>query len=488
MEHYTNINAMVQAADLTLPPPEKEPDRQYYFIKKLQQHIAQKEQEKGRKLTCNIKTFGCQMNARDSEKILGILQTIGYEETDSEQADLVLYNTCTVRENANLKVYGRLGQLKRYKSKNPDMLTILCGCMMQEPEVIERIKKSYRNVDIIFGTHNIFKLAELLAMRLFDQDAKRMIIDIWKDTTEIVEELPNSRKYSFKGGVNIMFGCNNFCSYCIVPYVRGRERSREPEDIIEEIKGMVADGVVEVMLLGQNVNSYGKTLEHPISFAQLLRQVEQIEGLERIRFMTSHPKDLSDDLIQVMKESKKICRHLHLPLQAGSSRILQAMNRRYTKEQYLALAKKIRQEIPDISLTTDLIVGFPGETAADVDETIEVVKEVQYDNAFTFIYSKRTGTPAAAMDDQIDEAVVKERFDRLLATVNEISHKLSYRFEGRDMDVLVEGVNDHDSTLLTGRMGNNMLVHFPGDESLIGQIVKVHLDESKGFYYMGTRL
>ena len=220
MEHYTNINAMVQAADLTLPPPEKEPDRQYYFIKKLQQHIAQKEQEKGRNLTCNIKTFGCQMNARDSEKILGILQTIGYEETDSEQADLVLYNTCTVRENANLKVYGRLGQLKRYKSKNPDMLTILCGCMMQEPEVIERIKKSYRNVDIIFGTHNIFKLAELLAMRLFDQDAKRMIIDIWKDTTEIVEELPNSRKYSFKGGVNIMFGCNNFCSYCIVPYVR----------------------------------------------------------------------------------------------------------------------------------------------------------------------------------------------------------------------------------------------------------------------------
>ena len=486
MEHYTNINAMVQAADLTLPPPEKEPDRQYYFIKKLQQHIAQKEQEKGRKLTCNIKTFGCQMNARDSEKILGILQTIGYEETDSEQADLVLYNTCTVRENANLKVYGRLGQLKRYKSKNPDMLTILCGCMMQEPEVIERIKKSYRNVDIIFGTHNIFKLAELLAMRLFDQDAKRMIIDIWKDTTEIVEELPNSRKYSFKGGVNIMFGCNNFCSYCIVPYVRGRERSREPEDIIEEIKGMVADGVVEVMLLGQNVNSYGKTLEHPISFAQLLRQVEQIEGLERIRFMTSHPKDLSDELIEVMKHSKKICRHLHLPLQSGSTRILKAMNRHYTKEQYVDLALKIRREIPDIAITTDIIVGFPGETKEDVEETIDVIKKVQFENAFTFIYSKRTGTPAAAMENQVPEAEVKENFNNVLKTVQDTARSRVGNLLGQTVTVLVEEKNEQDDSLVTGRMSNNTIVHFPGGEDLIGTLAEVHLDECHGFYYTGT--
>ena len=485
MEHYTNINAMVQAADLTLPPPEKEPDRQYYFIKKLQQHIAQKEQEKGRKLTCNIKTFGCQMNARDSEKILGILQTIGYEETDSEQADLVLYNTCTVRENANLKVYGRLGQLKRYKSKNPDMLTILCGCMMQEPEVIERIKKSYRNVDIIFGTHNIFKLAELLAMRLFDQDAKRMIIDIWKDTTEIVEELPNSRKYSFKGGVNIMFGCNNFCSYCIVPYVRGRERSREPEDIIEEIKGMVADGVVEVMLLGQNVNSYGKTLEHPISFAQLLRQVEQIEGLERIRFMTSHPKDLSDELIEVMGKSKKICKHLHLPVQSGSSRILKLMNRKYDKEQYLELAAKLRREIPDLSLTTDIIVGFPGETEEDFEDTMDVVRKVQYDSAFTFIYSKRTGTPAAAMDDQIPEEVVKDRFDRLLKLAQSIATTQCSRDTGKTLEVLVEEVNEKDPSMVSGRLSNNTVVHFKGDSSLIGTICKVKMIESKGFYYLG---
>ena len=488
MEHYTNINAMVQAADLTLPPPEKEPDRQYYFIKKLQQHIAQKEQEKGRKLTCNIKTFGCQMNARDSEKILGILQTIGYEETDSEQADLVLYNTCTVRENANLKVYGRLGQLKRYKSKNPDMLTILCGCMMQEPEVIERIKKSYRNVDIIFGTHNIFKLAELLAMRLLDQDAKRMIIDIWKDTTEIVEELPNSRKYSFKGGVNIMFGCNNFCSYCIVPYVRGRERSREPEDIIEEIKGMVADGVVEVMLLGQNVNSYGKTLEHPISFAQLLRQVEQIEGLERIRFMTSHPKDLSDELIEVMKNSKKICRHLHLSLQSGSTKILKRMNRKYTKEDYLNLAEKIRREIPDIALTTDIIVGFPGETDQEFEDTLDVVEKVKFEQVYMFIYSRRVGTPGDRMENQVPEEQKHIRFDKLKALVESQIAENNQKYVGTTQKVLVEGTSKNNDDMLTGRTDSNKVVVFEGDKSLIGKMAEIKVISEHMWYLKGEIL
>lgn len=482
---HEELEQILNDIDLTKEAPAQEPQRQYYYMKRARQIVAQQEEVLGHRPTACAVTFGCQMNAKDSEKLIGILETIGYEMIEDESADLVFYNTCTVRDNANQRVYGRLGFLNTMKKKNPHKIIALCGCMMQETTVIEKIKKSYSFVDLIFGTHNIYKFAELL-VAVYNSD--RMVIDIWKDTDKIVEDLPAERKYSFKAGVNIMYGCNNFCTYCIVPYVRGRERSRNPKDIIREIEQLVSEGVVEVMLLGQNVNSYGKTLEEPMTFAELLREVEKIEGLQRIRFMTSHPKDLSDDLIQVMKESKKICRHLHLPLQAGSSRILQAMNRRYTKEQYLALAKKIRQEIPDISLTTDLIVGFPGETAADVDETIEVVKEVQYDNAFTFIYSKRTGTPAAAMDDQIDEAVVKNRFDRLLATVNEISHELSYRFEGRDMDVLVEGVNDHDSTLMTGRMGNNMLVHFPGDESLIGQIVKVHLDKSKGFYYMGTML
>ena len=485
---YTEIEEQIQDMDISGPPPDQEPARQYYFIKKVRQQIQQKEQELSRKLTCHIKTFGCQMNARDSEKILGILTVMGYEETDTEQADLVLYNTCTVRENANLKVYGRLGQLKRYKEKNPEMLTILCGCMMQEPEVITKIKKSYRNVDIIFGTHNIFKLAELLAMRLFEPEAKRMIVDIWKNTTEIVEELPNARKYPFKGGVNIMFGCDNFCSYCIVPYVRGRERSREPEDILEEIRSMVQDGVVEIMLLGQNVNSYGKTLENPITFAGLLRQVEEIEGLQRIRFMTSHPKDLSDELIEVMGQSDKICKHLHLPLQSGSSRLLKVMNRHYTKEAYLELVDKIRKINPDIALTTDIIVGFPGETEEDFAETLDVVERVGYDSAFTFIYSKRTGTPAAAMEEQIPEDIVKQRFDKLLARVQDIAAERADRAVGAVEDVLVEEVNGQDATMMTGRTGKNYIVHFPGDKSLIGQIIPVKICESKGFYYIGERI
>ena len=426
------------------------------------------------------------MNARDSEKILGIMQMIGYEETDSEEADFLLYNTCTVRENANLKVYGRLGQLKKQKEKNPDMVIALCGCMMQEKEVVEKIEKSYRNVDLIFGTHNIFKLAELLSIKLLDQRAKRkMLVDIWEGTTEIVEDLPNERKYFFKGGVNIMFGCNNFCSYCIVPYVRGRERSREPEDIIAEIECMVQDGVVEVMLLGQNVNSYGKNLKQPITFAQLLRRVEQIEGLERIRFMTSHPKDLSDELIEVMGNSKKICHHMHLPLQSGSSRLLEVMNRHYTKEDYLLLVEKLRKAVPDIALTTDIIVGFPGETKEDFEETLDMVRKAEYDSAFTFLYSKRTGTPAAAMEDQIPEEVAKERFDRLLKEVQKISAQKAQERTKTVHTVLAEEVNQQDSSLLTGRSSQNYLVHFPGSKEQIGTFVKVRLEECKGFYYLG---
>ena len=468
--------------DLTKEAPAQEPQRQYYYMKKARQIVAEQEKTLGRRPTACAVTFGCQMNAKDSEKLIGILETIGYEIIEDESADLVFYNTCTVRDNANQRVYGRLGFLNTMKKKNPHKIIALCGCMMQETTVIEKNKKSYSFVDLIFGTHNIYKFAELLTT-VYQSD--RMVIDIWKDTDKIVEDLPAERKYSFKSGVNIMFGCNNFCSYCIVPYVRGRERSRNPKDIIREIEQLVSEGVVEVMLLGQNVNSYGKNLEEPMTFAQLLREVEKIEGLKRIRFMTSHPKDLSDELIQVMKESKKICRHLHLPLQAGSTRILTAMNRRYTKEQYLALAKKIRQEIPDISLTTDLIVGFPGETAADVDETIEVVKEVQYDNAFTFIYSKRTGTPAAAMENPVSEQEIKENFDRLLKVVQETARERVQRLEGQTLEALVEEVNEQDASLLTGRLSNNTIVHFPGDKELVGSIVNVKLKECHGFYYIG---
>jgi tRNA-2-methylthio-N6-dimethylallyladenosine synthase len=468
--------------DLSQPAPAQEPQRQYYYIARLKELIAEKSARLGRPLTSCIKTFGCQMNARDSEKLRGILELAGYQISESEESDFVLYNTCTVRENANLKVYGHLGYLSNLKKKNPEMVIGLCGCMMQEPEVVEKIKKSYRFVDLIFGTHNIYKFAELLVTSF---ESERMVIDLWKDTDKIVEDLPTERTYSFKSGVNIMFGCNNFCSYCIVPYVRGRERSRKPEDIINEIRKLVADGVVEIMLLGQNVNSYGKGLDEEITFAQLLQRVEQIEGLERIRFMTSHPKDLSDELIEVMKHSKKICRHLHLPLQSGSSEILKRMNRKYTKEQYLALADKLRREIPDLAITTDIIVGFPGETEEDFQETLDVVRRVRYDSAFTFIYSKRTGTPAAAMENQVPEDVVKDRFGRLLTLVQDISKEMAEKIEGEIQPVLVEQINEHDDSLVTGRLSNNLLVHFPGTKELIGKIVKVHLKECKGFYYTG---
>ena len=479
------MEKIIDAMDLSQEAPVEEPQRQYWFMKKARRLVKEQSEKLGRPLTANITTFGCQMNARDSEKLVGILERIGYVEVPDENADFVIYNTCTVRENANLRVYGRLGYLHSLKKKNPHMMIGLCGCMMQEPQVVEKLKKSYSFVNLIFGTHNIYKFAELVVSSLLSD---RMIIDIWKDTDKIVEDLPVERKYPFKSGVNIMFGCNNFCSYCIVPYVRGRERSRNPKDIVREIERLVKDGVVEVMLLGQNVNSYGKNLDEPMTFAQLLTEIEKIEGLKRIRFMTSHPKDLSDELIEVMKNSKKICKHLHLPLQSGSSDILQKMNRRYDKEKYLNLVEKIRTAIPDISLTTDIIVGFPGETEEDFLETVDVVKKVRYDSAFTFIYSKRTGTPAAVMENQVPEDVVKDRFNRLLETVQTIGREMSARDTGKVMEVLVEEQNSQDKHLMTGRLSNNLLVHFEGDTSLIGQLCQVRLDECRGFYYMGTKV
>lgn len=467
----------------TAAAPDTEPRRQYFFMDRASEYVRKMSGDLGRPLTFTVTTFGCQMNARDSEKLTGILERIGYvEEADEERSDFVIYNTCTVRENANQRVYGRLGQLGRLKKKNPHMMIALCGCMMQEPEVVEKLKKSYGFVDLIFGTHNIYKFAELLATRM---ESGRTVIDIWKDTDRIVEDLPSERKYPFKSGVNIMFGCNNFCSYCIVPYVRGRERSRDPEAIIREIRRLVSDGVAEVMLLGQNVNSYGKNLEQPMTFAQLLNKIEQIDGLERIRFMTSHPKDLSDELIEVMASSKKICRHLHLPVQSGSTAVLERMNRRYTKDGYLALVDRIKKAMPDISLTTDIIVGFPGETEEDFQDTLDVVRKVGYDSAFTFIYSRRTGTPAAVMEDQVPADVVKDRFDRLLKEVQDISAKRCAVHEGTVQTALVESVNDHDPSLVTGRLGNNLLVHFPGDSSMIGKFCDVRLKECRGFYYIG---
>lgn len=462
--------------------PTNEPDRQRYFINEDRKLLKLKEADLGRKLTFHVTTFGCQMNARDSEKLRGILEEIGYIPSESEDCDLVIYNTCTVRENADNRVYGRLGILHGYKKKNPGMKIAVCGCMIQEEHVVNRICKSYRFVDLLFGTHNVYQLAELLHESFMKEG---MTIHVLDKAEKIVEDLPQVRTYPFKAGVNIMYGCNNFCSYCIVPYVRGRERSRTPQAILREIEKQVEDGVVEVMLLGQNVNSYGKGLENPISFAELLLEIDKIPGLERIRFMTSHPKDLSQELIDAIAKSKHVCHHIHLPLQSGSSRLLKDMNRHYDKEAYLDLVRRIREAIPDVALTTDIIVGYPGETDEDFEETMDVVKQVGFDSAFTFEYSRRSGTPAATRPDQVAQEVVTERFNRLLKQVQEDGRNRAKALEGQTRTVLVEEVNREDDSLVSGRMENNSVVHFKGTSDLIGKIVPVHLTSCKGFYYLG---
>jgi len=437
----------------------------------------------GRRPCFTVVNFGCQMNARDSEKLRGVLRDSGFEETENEDdADVVIYNTCTVRENADEHVYGRLGHLNGIKEKHPERLIGLCGCMMQERRIVEKIKKSYPFVDLIFGTHNLGEFPRLLVRALSE---KKRVVEIIESKKTVEENLPVERKYSFKSGVNIMYGCNNFCSYCIVPYVRGREISRTPEAILAEVMKLRDDGVRKIMLLGQNVNSYGKGLEVPETFAGLLGRICRISGIDRVRFMTSHPKDLSQELIDAMAEYPAVCPHLHLPVQSGSTEILKRMNRHYTREDYLALVGRIREKIPDISLTTDIIVGFPGETEEDFKETLSLIREVGFDSAFTFIYSKRTGTPAAAMADQVPEEVVHERFDRLLAEVKKDAEARCARFKGRTMDVLVEEANKQPG-LVTGRIPNNLVVHFPGSKELIGKIVPVRLDECRGFYYIGT--
>lgn len=440
--------------------------------------------------TYKIVTFGCQMNAKDSEKLAGVLFEKGFKEIDSEEdADIVVFNTCTVRENANQKLYGHIGQLKSSYMKNKNKIIGICGCMMQEKDEVEKIQEKYPYIKLIFGTHNIDEFSSYIDEVL---KTNKKLIKVYDKAENIERVLPSKRVFSFKCGINIMFGCNNFCTYCIVPYVRGRERSRDVDIIIDEIKKCVSDGVIEVMLLGQNVNSYkGKASDKynfknndEVTFSELLSEVCKIDGLERVRFMTSHPKDLSDDLIYVIKNNKKVCRHIHLPIQSGSDTILEKMNRHYNREKYLNIVNKIRNEIEDVAITTDIIVGFPGETERDFNDTISIIKEVGYDAVFTFEYSKRTGTKAAIMPDQVPESVVKERFKRLLEVVEECSGANTKKYEGRVMDILVEGL-DKEKGKLTGRLSNNYLVHFEGDEKLIGKIVNVKLVKSKGFYFEG---
>lgn len=431
-----------------------------------------------------IQTFGCQMNEHDSEKLCSMIEEMGYEKgVFQEECDLIIYNTCAVRENAELKVYGNLGALKNQKRKNPDLKIAVCGCMMQQPHVVDEIKSKYKHVDLVFGTHNIYKFPELL---MTSMDSEQMLVDVWDVDGEVVEGLRSNRKFELKAFVNIMYGCNNFCTYCIVPYTRGRERSREVDDILNEIKELVKNGTKEVTLLGQNVDSYGKTLENPITFAELLRKVNEIEGLLRIRFMTSHPKDISDEVIYAMRDCDKVCEYLHLPVQCGSSSLLKKMNRHYTKEYYLEIIEKAKKEIPDIAFSTDLMIGFPGETEEDVLDTIDVVRKVKYDTAFTFIYSKRKGTPAANMENQIPEDVKHERFNKVLSAVNEEIAKISESYKDKVVEVLVEGKSKTDENLLTGRTRQNKLVNFTGGtDDLIGKLVNVKITNPKSFSLQG---
>ena len=436
-----------------------------------------------------IQTFGCQMNEHDSENLAGMLDAMGYEATlMTNDCDLIIYNTCAVRENAELKVYGNLGHLKLAKRKNPDLKIAVCGCMMQQPHVVKEIKSRYKHVDLVFGTHNLYKFPELLTNTM---DSDKLLVDVWDVDGEVVEGLRSSRKFELKAFVNIMYGCNNFCTYCIVPYTRGRERSRTPEDIINEIKDLAAKGTKEITLLGQNVDSYGKTLEEDITFAELLRMVNEIEGIERIRFMTSHPKYISDEVIYAMRDCDKVCEFLHLPVQCGSSRLLKKMNRHYTKEDYLRIIEKAKAEVPDIAFSTDLMIGFPGETEEDLLDTIDVVEKVKYDNAFTFIYSKREGTPAAKMEDQIPEDVKHERFNRVLSKVNEILVDLNASYVGKTVEVLIEGKSKTDESKFTGRTRQNKLVNFTvknPEANLLGTLMNVKITESNTFSLVGEEV
>ena len=436
----------------------------------------------GKGKTYYIHTYGCQANERDGETLAGIFEMMGYTAAkEIEEADVILLNTCAIRENAEEKVFGKVGYVKNLKKKKPNLIFGLCGCMAQEEVVIKRILEKHPHIDLIFGTHNIHRLPTLLKEAMF---SKEMVVEVWSKEGDVIENTPVTRANGHKAWVNIMYGCNKFCTYCIVPYTRGKERSRLMDDIIEEVKGLKADGYQEITLLGQNVNSYGKDLEEDYDFATLLEEVAKT-GIARIRFTTSHPWDFSREMIEIINQYDNIMPYIHLPVQSGNTEILKLMGRRYTREQYLELFHMIKEVMPDCSITTDIIVGFPGETDEDFEETLDVVRKARYDSAFTFIYSKRSGTPAATMPDQVPEDVVKERFDRLLNLVNEISREKTKHLEGTVQSVLVEELNKKIPGYVTGRLSNNSVVHFEGCKELIGKIVDVNLKEAKGFYYMG---
>jgi tRNA-2-methylthio-N6-dimethylallyladenosine synthase len=423
------------------------------------------------------------MNEEDSEKLAGMLRSMDYEETlFRDKADVIIFNTCAVRENAELKVYGNLGALKALKKQNPDMILAVCGCMMQQKGVPEEILRKYKQVDIVFGTHNAHKFPEYLERA---RTENVQVCEIYEKETEIVEGIPIVRDSSVKAYVTIMYGCNNFCTFCVVPYVRGRERSRKPEDILNEIRQLVARGYKEVTLLGQNVNSYGLNLEESISFAELLRWVNEVEGLERVRFMTSHPKDIHEDVIRAISECDKVVEQVHLPVQSGSDRLLKKMNRNYTREKYMAIVDELKRKIPDVALTTDIIVGFPGETEEDFLETLRLVEEVKYDSAYTFIYSRRKYTPADRMEEQVPEDIKHDRFNRLVEVINRNSIAINKTYQDKTVEVLVEGKSKNNEEFMQGRTRTGKAVNFPGDETLTGKLVQVRITQARSFSLMG---
>lgn len=431
--------------------------------------------------TYHITTFGCQMNEHDSETIAGMLTEQGFAESpERDTADVAIINTCSVRENADKRFFGTLGQLKKIKKNNPDFTVCVCGCMMQQQHIIDSIKSKYPWVDLIFGTHNIHQFPQLLESVMTE---KEKVVNIWEDGGDIVEGLPAKRLYKHKSFVNIMYGCNNFCTYCIVPYTRGRERSRKPQDILEEVRRLTADGVREVTLLGQNVNSYQGDAD--TDFTKLLYQLNQVPDLQRIRFMTSHPKDLSDKLIQAYVDCEKLCDYIHLPVQSGSSRVLERMNRKYMKEDYLRIIEKLKAAVPGMAISTDIIVGFPGETEEDFQETLDLVETVEYDSAFTFLYSIRRGTPAEHYAEQIPEEVKHARFNRLVEAVNRISAKKNAAYVGRVEQVLVEGTSKNNNLAYTGRTEGFKLINFQGTPDLVGKIVPVKVTAGKTFSLEG---
>lgn len=438
--------------------------------------------QKVKKPLAFVETYGCAQNENDSEKLKGMLENMGYGFCDkTADADLILYNTCAVRENAELRVFGNIGALKHLKEKKPQLLIGVCGCMMQQQHIADTVKKRYPHVDMVFGTHALYRFPQILDAAMDEQ----RVFDTENSDGAIFEDISYKRDEPPLAKIPIMYGCNNFCTYCIVPYVRGRERSRDAEAIIREIESVAENGYKEIMLLGQNVNSYGNDLDCGITFAQLLSMACRVEGIERIRFMTSHPKDISDELIEVMAREEKICKQLHLPVQCGSSRILEKMNRKYSREKYLEIIRKVREKMPDIVLSTDIIVGFPGETNEDFEETVSILREVEYDLVFSFIYSKRKGTPSAEMEDCLTDEEKHRNFDRMLEVQNEISKRKNDAYFGRVEKVLVESLSKTNEEFLSGRTDGGKIVNFKGDRSLIGSMVNVKITETKTWSLLG---